>query len=89
VRNDYPQATLLVDGGIRRGTDLFKALAMGAHAALVGRPAIYGLAHGGARGVAQVLRQLRDEFEMVLALCGCPTPDAAHSGYLQKLSLLR
>jgi len=89
VRNDYPQATLLVDGGIRRGTDLFKALAMGAHAALIGRPAIYGLAHGGARGVAQVLRQLRDEFEMALASCGCPTPDAAHSGYLQKLSPLR
>jgi 4-hydroxymandelate oxidase len=88
VRNDYPQATLLVDGGIRRGTDLFKALAMGAHAGLIGRPAIYGLAHGGARGVAQVLRQLRDEFEMTLALCGCPTPDAVHSRYLQKLSPL-
>jgi isopentenyl diphosphate isomerase/L-lactate dehydrogenase-like FMN-dependent dehydrogenase len=38
--------------------------------------------------VAQVLRQLRDEFEMTLALCGCPTPDAVHSRYLQKLSPL-
>jgi 4-hydroxymandelate oxidase len=62
---------LLVDGGIRRGTDLFKALALGADAALVGRPALYGLAHAGARGVAHVLRLLRDEFEATLALTGC------------------
>jgi 4-hydroxymandelate oxidase len=62
---------ILVDGGIRRGTDIFKALALGADAVLLGRPALFGLAHGGAQGVAQVLRLLRDEFEMTLALCGC------------------
>ena len=64
---------LLVDGGIRRGTDVLKALALGASAVLVGRPAIYGLAHAGAVGVAHVLRLLRDELEMAMALSGCRT----------------
>jgi 4-hydroxymandelate oxidase len=71
VRQEREDALVLVDGGIRRGTDLFKALALGADAALVGRPALYGLAHAGARGVAHVLRLLRDEFEATLALTGC------------------
>jgi 4-hydroxymandelate oxidase len=62
---------ILVDGGIRRGTDIFKAMALGADGVLLGRPALYGLAHAGAQGVAHVLRLLRDEFEMTLALCGC------------------
>ncbi len=70
------EVTLLVDGGIRRGTDIFKALALGADAVLVGRPCVYGLAHGGAQGVAHVLRLLRDEFEIALALSGCATPQA-------------
>ncbi|NIC42404.1 alpha-hydroxy acid oxidase [Aquabacterium sp. A08] len=61
---------LLVDGGIRRGTDVFKALALGADAVLVGRPVLWGLANGGARGVAHVLRLLRDEFWATMALCG-------------------
>jgi len=64
---------VLVDGGIRRGTDLFKALALGADAVLLGRPCLHGLAHAGAHGAAHVLRLLRDEFEMTLALCGCRT----------------
>jgi 4-hydroxymandelate oxidase len=62
---------LLVDGGIRRGTDVLKALALGANAVLVGRPYIYGLANAGALGVAHVLRLLRDELEIAMALCGC------------------
>ncbi len=70
------EMTLLVDGGIRRGTDIFKALALGADAVLVGRPCVYGLAHAGAQGVAHVLRLLRDEFEMALALSGCANPQA-------------
>ena len=73
VRGVREDAVVLVDGGIRRGTDLFKALALGANAALIGRPALYGLAHSGARGVAHVLRLLRDEFEITLALSGCAT----------------
>jgi (S)-2-hydroxy-acid oxidase len=62
---------VLVDGGIRRGTDVMKALALGADAVLVGRPTIWGLAADGEAGVANVLRILRDEFENAMALCGC------------------
>ncbi len=65
---------VLVDGGIRRGTDVLKALALGASAALVGRPAVWGLANAGAAGVAHVLRLLRDELEVAMALTGCATP---------------
>ena len=64
---------VLVDGGIRRGTDVFKAMALGASAVLVGRPAIWGLANAGAAGVAHVLRLLRDELEVAMALTGCAT----------------
>ena len=64
---------LLVDGGIRRGTDVLKALALGASAVLVGRPYIFGLANAGALGVAHVIRLLRDELEIAMALCGCRT----------------
>ncbi|GAB3360279.1 alpha-hydroxy acid oxidase [Giesbergeria giesbergeri] len=64
---------VLVDGGIRRGTDVFKALALGASAVLVGRPAIHGLTNAGAAGVAHVLRLLRDELEATMALMGCAT----------------
>lgn len=64
---------VLVDGGIRRGTDIFKALALGASAVLVGRPYIYALAAAGAPGVAHVLRILRGELEIAMALTGCHT----------------
>jgi len=61
---------VLVDGGIRRGTDVLKALALGATAALIGRPYLYGLALGGADGVAHVLKILRMEFLAAMALSG-------------------
>jgi len=64
---------LLLDGGIRRGTDIFKALALGARAVLVGRPFIYGLAAAGAPGVVHVLHVLRTELEIAMALSGCKT----------------
>lgn len=64
---------LLLDGGIRRGTDVLKALALGASAVMVGRPVIYGLSVNGALGVSHVLRLLRDEFEIAMALTGCRT----------------
>lgn len=64
---------VLVDGGLRRGTDVLKALALGANAVLIGRPYVYGLANAGALGVAHVLRLLRDELEIAMALCGCAT----------------
>ena len=64
---------VMVDGGIRRGTDVLKAMALGASAVLVGRPAVWGLANAGAAGVAHVLRLLRDELEIAMALTGCAT----------------
>ncbi|MEW6278906.1 MAG: alpha-hydroxy acid oxidase [Candidatus Eremiobacterota bacterium] len=63
---------LLVDGGIRRGTDVLKALALGARAVLLGRPILWGLAVEGEAGVRRVLQLLRDELDVALALCGCP-----------------
>lgn len=71
---------VLVDGGVRRGTDIAKALALGARAVLVGRPVMWGLAAGGERGAAHVLSMLREEFDLAMALLGCSsveeiTPD--------------
>ena len=64
---------ILLDGGIQRGTDIFKALALGATATLIGRPYVYGLAAAGAPGVAHVLHMLRTELEIAMALTGRPT----------------
>jgi len=75
------RAEVYLDGGVRRGSDVAMALALGARAVLVGRPAMYGLAFGGDSGVAQVLEILREETENALALLGCRSPaevTAAH-----------
>jgi L-lactate dehydrogenase (cytochrome)/(S)-mandelate dehydrogenase len=61
---------ILIDGGIRRGSDVVKALAMGAKACLVGRPQLWGLAVGGEAGVAQMLAIFRQEIDRVMGLCG-------------------
>lgn len=63
--------TVVFDGGVRCGADVFVALALGADAVFVGRPALWGLAAEGSLGVARVLRLLRDELEMTMALAGC------------------
>ncbi len=68
------RATLLVDGGVRRGIDVATALALGADAVLVGRPALWGLAAAGRNGAARVLGLLREELELALGLCGCTSP---------------
>ena len=68
-----PDTTLLLDGGLRRGSDIFKALALGADAVMIGRPQVYALAIAGALGVAHMLKMLRDELEITMALCGCST----------------
>jgi 4-hydroxymandelate oxidase len=73
---------LLVDGGIRRGTDVIKALALGANAVLLGRPVLWGLALGGEAGVRHVLQLLRDEFDLALALTGCRSPGELSRDYL-------
>jgi 4-hydroxymandelate oxidase len=64
---------LIVDGGIRRGADILRALALGADAVAVGRPILWGLAAGGQSGVAGVLEILRTEFDLAMALAGCRT----------------
>lgn len=79
------KAEVLMDGGIRRGTDVVKALALGARAVLVGRPVLWGLAVDGADGALHVLHLLRGETELAMALLGCPTAGdltAAHVGRL-------
>ena len=62
---------VLIDGGIRRGTDVFKALALGAKAVAVGRPIIWGLAVDGQQGARSVLDLLRKDFQLTMKLCGC------------------
>ncbi|CAL5439410.1 unnamed protein product [Camellia sinensis] len=64
---------VLIDGGVRRGTDIFKALALGAQAVMIGRPVLYGLAAKGEYGVRSVIEMLKDELELTMALSGCPT----------------
>jgi isopentenyl diphosphate isomerase/L-lactate dehydrogenase-like FMN-dependent dehydrogenase len=62
---------VLVDGGIRRGTEILKALALGADGVLIGRPYVWGLAAEGEAGVRNVIRMLQEEFRLAMALCGC------------------
>lgn len=73
---------LLFDGGIRCGADAFKALALGATALMVGRPYIYGLATAGALGVAHVMKLLREELEVTMALCGTATVAEINQDYI-------
>ena len=68
------RVTVLLDGGVRRGTDVLKALALGARAVLVGRAPLWGLAVEGEEGVRKVLELLREEVALGLALLGCPKP---------------
>ena len=80
------RALVLMDGGIRRGSDVVKALALGARAVLVGRAPLWGLAVGGADGVDRVIELLREELQLALALCGCASPadvTRAHIGRAQ------
>jgi isopentenyl diphosphate isomerase/L-lactate dehydrogenase-like FMN-dependent dehydrogenase len=77
------RAEVYLDGGVRRGTDVVMALALGARAVLVGRPAMYGLAYGGSRGVEQVLEILREETENALALLGCRSPAEVTSAHIR------
>lgn len=75
---------VLVDGGIRRGVDVAIALALGAEAVLVGRPALWGLAVGGQGGAQRVLELLREELQLTLALCGCASPAELGRSHVQR-----
>jgi len=74
---------VLMDGGIRRGTDVFKALALGARAVLIGRAYLWGLAADGEPGVARVLEMLRAELELTMALAGCANVAAITPAYVR------
>jgi isopentenyl diphosphate isomerase/L-lactate dehydrogenase-like FMN-dependent dehydrogenase len=78
------RAAVLVDGGVRRGIDVAIALALGADAVLVGRPALWGLAAGGAEGARRVLELLRAELELALVLCGCASPAELSRAHVQR-----
>lgn len=67
------QVPVYLDGGIRRGVHVFKALALGADGVAVGRPILYGLALGGAQGVTSVINKLNDELRLAMKLAGCAT----------------
>jgi len=75
---------VLIDGGIRRGTEVAIALALGARAVLVGRPIVWGLAVNGEEGVRHVLELLRDELRLALALLGCATPEELGRGHVTR-----
>jgi 4-hydroxymandelate oxidase len=79
VKGDVP---IILDGGIRRGTDVLKALALGADAVGVGRPVLWGLVAAGQDGVSAVLQLLRAELLEALLLCGCGSLTALDEGFL-------
>ncbi len=76
-----------LDGGVRRGGDVVKALALGARAAMVGRPILWGLAAGGEAGVARVLELLQEEICLALQLLGCRRPEDVGLGHVARRSL--
>ncbi|CAN1227265.1 Glycolate oxidase 3 [Linum grandiflorum] len=71
VKAAQGRVPVFLDGGVRRGTDVFKALALGACGVFIGRPVVFGLAADGEGGVRKVLKMLRDELELTMALSGC------------------
>ncbi|CAF1523795.1 unnamed protein product [Adineta ricciae] len=75
VSNENRQIDVFVDGGVRRGTDILKAIALGAKAVLIGRPVLWGLAVDGTQGVYNILEILKKEFRLAMMLCGCQTID--------------
>ena len=78
------QIPVLMDGGVTRGTDVVKALALGAQAVLVGRAALWGLAVDGEAGVRRVLELLREEVKLALTLLGCASPTAVRADHVHR-----
>jgi len=73
VRAVAGRCEVYLDGGVSRGTDILKALALGARAVFVGRPVLWGLAHSGEEGVFKAIELLKNEFELAMRLAGCTT----------------
>jgi isopentenyl diphosphate isomerase/L-lactate dehydrogenase-like FMN-dependent dehydrogenase len=83
------ECEVLVDGGIRRGTDVVTALGLGARAVLAGRAPLWGLAVDGEAGALTVLELLRDEIELALTLLGCPSPADVRRDHVQRPPYIR
>jgi len=80
----HGRAEVYMDGGVRRGTDVLKALALGANAVLLGRPVLWGLALGGSEGVRAILEHLRMELDLAMALAGRPTIESIDRSAVQR-----
>jgi len=78
------RAEVYVDGGIRNGSDIVKALALGARAVMIGRPLLWGLAVDGEDGAAGVLAMLADDTRRALALCGADRPDVVTPDFVAR-----
>ena len=79
------EVEVFVDGGVRRGTDVLKALALGARAAMIGRPVLWGLAAGGEQGVRDVLKMFRREIELAMVLAGCAGCGSVTRDHVQRV----
>lgn len=75
-RRETDDFAVILDGGVRRGTDVVKALALGADAVAVGRPVLWGLSVDGEAGVRRVIEMLREEMDLAMGLCGTPSVSA-------------
>jgi isopentenyl diphosphate isomerase/L-lactate dehydrogenase-like FMN-dependent dehydrogenase len=78
---------VFIDGGIRRGSDVIKSMALGAAGCMIGRPYLYGLAAGGEKGVDRSIQILKDEMVRVLKLIGCDAIHKLNAGYVSKKRL--
>jgi len=76
------QVEVLMDGGVRQGGDIAKAVCLGARAVLIGRAYAYGLAAGGEAGVARAIKILQDDLDLTLTLLGCPSIDQLDASYI-------
>lgn len=79
------QLEIFIDGGVRRGADVIKAMALGATGCMIGRPYLYGLAAGGEKGVDRSLRILEEEMVRVMQLIGCDAVHKLNAGYVKKI----
>jgi isopentenyl diphosphate isomerase/L-lactate dehydrogenase-like FMN-dependent dehydrogenase len=77
------QVEVLMDGGVRRGSDIAKAICLGARAVLIGRAYAYGLAAAGEAGVGRAIKILKDDLNLTLTLLGCPSIDRLDETYLR------
>jgi L-lactate dehydrogenase (cytochrome) len=76
------QVQVLMDGGVRRGSDIAKAICLGARAVLIGRAYAYGLAAAGEAGVTRAINILKEDLDLTLTLLGCPSIDQLDASYL-------